>query len=255
MDSDMLDFTDVAFDFSDKSFIADLSFAVAKGEVLGLIGPNGAGKSTVLKLAAGLLKPRAGSIRLAGRPITSYSGRERARRVAYLPQQLDARLPFRVAELGEMGGYQHRGKAPRETLEALRLAGLEGKADAPLGRLSGGELRRAYLAMTLRQGADCLLLDEPLAGLDLRYQAELLQLLRGIATGIGTTVIMSLHDMGAALWLDRLLALKEGELIGTGNPRELLSEELIRRLFDLDEEAAWIFRPGADPTAKKSAMP
>lgn len=251
----MLDFTDVAFDFSDKSFIAGLSFAVAKGEVLGLIGPNGAGKSTVLKLAAGLLKPRAGSIRLADRPIAAYNGRERARRVAYLPQQLDARLPFRVAELVEMGGYPHRGKAPRETLEALRLAGLEGKADAPLGRLSGGELRRAYLAMTLRQGANCLLLDEPLAGLDLRYQAELLQLLRGIATGIGTTVIMSLHDMGAALWLDRLLALKEGELIGTGSPRELLSEELIRRLFDLDEEAAWIFRPGANPTAKKSAMP
>jgi iron complex transport system ATP-binding protein len=251
----MLDFTDVAFDFSDKPFIADLSFAVAKGEVLGLIGPNGAGKSTVLKLAAGLLKPRAGSIRLAGRPIASYSGRERARRVAYLPQQLDARLPFRVAELVEMGGYPHRGRAPRETSEALRLAGLETKADAPLGRLSGGELRRAYLAMTLRQGADCLLLDEPLAGLDLRYQAELLKLLRGIATGTGTTVIMSLHDMGAALWLDRLLALKEGELIGTGKPRELLSEELIRKLFDLDEEAAWIFRPGAGPTERKSTTP
>ena len=251
----MLDFTDVAFDFSDKPFISGLSFAVARGEVLGLIGPNGAGKSTVLKLAAGLLKPCAGSIRLAGRPITSYSGRERARRVAYLPQQLDARLPFRVAELVEMGGYPHRGRAPRDTFEALHLAGLEGKAEAPLGRLSGGELRRAYLAMTLRQGADCLLLDEPLAGLDLRYQAELLKLLRGIATGTGTTVIMSLHDMGAALWLNRLLALKEGEMIGTGKPRELLNEELIRRLFDLDEEAAWIFRPGAGPTERKSATP
>lgn len=241
----MLDFADIAFDFADRPFIAGLSFTVAQGEMLGLIGPNGAGKSTILKLAAGLLKPRAGSIRLAGRPISSYSGRERARRVAYLPQQLDARLPFRVAELVEMGGYPHLGKAPRETFEALRLAGLETKADAPLGQLSGGELRRAYLAMTLRQRADCLLLDEPLAGLDLKYQAELLQLLRGIAARTGTTVVMSLHDMGAALWLDRLLALKEGELIGAGKPRELLTEGLIRKLFDLDEEAAWIFRPGA----------
>lgn len=240
----MLSFTEVCFDFGAARFIDGLNFAVAKRELLGIIGPNGAGKSTVLRLAAGLLQPRAGNIHLDGRPLAAYRSRERAARIAYLPQMLDARLPFRVEELVEMGGYPHSGRSHQSPTEALRTVGLEQKTGAPLGTLSGGELRRAYLAMTLHQGANCLLLDEPLAGLDLKYQAELLQLLREITARTGTTVIMSLHDMTAARACDRLLALRDGLLVGAGHPQDVLSEGLIRELFELDEAATELLLPG-----------
>lgn len=240
----MLTFADVSFGFGRRVFIDRLSFSAGKGEVIGLMGPNGAGKSTVLRLATGLLAPWKGTVSLGGRPVAAYGSRERARLVAYLPQNLDVRIPFRVAELVRMGAYPRAGLPHLSPEEALRMVGLERKARSLLGELSGGELRRAFIAMTLVQGAECLLLDEPLAGLDLKYQAELLRLLREIAGTTGVTVLMSLHDMAAASRLDRLLALKEGLLVAEGEPSSLLLDDLVRELFDLEGEEASFLYPG-----------
>lgn len=247
----VLTFTDVAFSFGRRRFIDRLSFSAVEGEVIGLVGANGAGKSTVLRLAAGLLKPREGTVSLRGRPVAAYRGRERARLVAYLPQNLDAGLPFRVAELVRMGEYPRSGLPRLGPENALRMVGLEGKARAPLDELSGGERRRAFIAMTLVQGAGCLLLDEPLAGLDLKYQAQLLRLLREITKNCGVTVLLSLHDMAAASGLDRLLALKEGLLVAEGPPSSVLSQDLVRELFDLQgEEVSLLYPPGDLPLGR-----
>lgn len=239
----MMRFANVAFGFGRKRFIDDLSFSAGAGELIGLVGPNGAGKSTVLRLAAGLLAPCGGSVELRGRPLPGYGSRERAGLLAYLPQNLDVRLPFRVEELVGMGRYPRptgSGPLPRE---ALRMVGLGHKSSAPLDELSGGEVRRAFIAMTLVQGAECILLDEPLSGLDLKYQAELLALLRQITATAGVTVIMSLHDMAAASRLDRLLALKEGLLLADGPPSTLLSKDLVQELFDLVTDDAALSCP------------
>ncbi|SDL99378.1 iron complex transport system ATP-binding protein [Geoalkalibacter ferrihydriticus] len=245
----LLVFEQVCFGFGGDTFIEDLSFKATPGELIGLIGANGAGKSTALRLAAGLLKPWAGKILLDGRPLASLSDRQRAGRLAYLPQNLDVHLPFRVAELVRMGTYPCSDMPPLAPQKALRIVGLEHKEQAHLGQLSGGELRRAFIAMTLVQGARCLLLDEPLAGLDLKFQAELLRLLRAITETAGVTVLMSLHDMAAARRFDRLLALKEGALIAQGAPHAVLTESLIAELFDLQKDdrdlhpAGVFFRP------------
>ncbi|MDO3376837.1 ABC transporter ATP-binding protein [Geoalkalibacter halelectricus] len=243
-----LAFEQVCFGFGGKIFIENLTFEAAPGEMIGLIGANGAGKSTLLRLAAGLLKPWTGTVRVGGRPLAEHTDRERAGRLAYLPQSLDVHLPFRVAELVRMGNYP-RMSAPRlSPEEALRIVGLERKGQAQLGQLSGGELRRAFIAMTLVQGAGCLLLDEPLAGLDLKYQAELLRLLREIVESSGVTVLMSLHDMAATLRFDRLLALKAGHLMAQGPAPAVLTESLMARLFDLAEHDAALFATGPHRT-------
>lgn len=231
-------FHQVAFSYAGQPFLENLSFSLRPAQVIGLIGANGAGKSTILKLAAGLLKPHGGEVRLGEQPVAAYEARRRAELLAYLPQHLDVHLPFRVIELVRMGAYPRLQSPPYTARQALAIVGLESKAQALLSELSGGELKRAFIAMTLLQGARCLLLDEPLAGLDLKYQAQLLKLVKDIATRTGVCIFMSLHDMGAARRLDYLLALKNGRLVTQGDAAATLTPTLIADLFDLDDEEA-----------------
>ncbi|KAB0665715.1 ABC transporter ATP-binding protein [Oryzomonas japonica] len=232
-----LEFANVSFSYNPHGFMEQLSFAVAGGELVGLMGPNGAGKSTILKLAAGLLSPQQGEVLVGKRAIRSYGGNERAQLVAYLPQTLDTQVPFRVAELVGMGAYPRSGEAALTVGEALHLTGLGGKATAFLTELSGGEQRRAYIAMTLVQGARVLLLDEPLASLDIRYQFDLYRLLKDIARDKGVSVCLSLHDIGMGALLDRLLLLKRGRVVAEGDPGSVLTDEMVRDAFDLDDAA------------------
>ena len=230
-----LEFSDVAFSYRPLGFIERMSFSVAAGELVGLMGPNGAGKSTVLKLAAGLLAPQKGKVLVGGNTIGSYSGKERAKQVAYLPQILDLQAPFRVGELVGMGRYPYEGSRALPVEEALHIVGLQEKTKTRLAELSGGERRRAYIAMTLVQGAGVLLLDEPLAGLDIKYQFELHRLLKDIAREKGVTVFMSLHDIGMGALLDRLIMVKEGRVIAQGDPGSVLTDEIVQDAYDLDE--------------------
>jgi ABC-type cobalamin/Fe3+-siderophores transport system ATPase subunit len=232
-----LEFANVSFSYSPQGFMEQLSFSVAEGELVGLMGPNGAGKSTILKLAAGLLSPQKGAVLVGKRAIRAYGGKERAKLVAYLPQVLDTQVPFRVAELVGMGAYPRGDDMALTVEEALHRTGLGGKAAVFLAELSGGEQRRAYIAMTLVQGARVLLLDEPLASLDIRYQFDLYRLLKDIAREKGVSVCMSLHDIGMGAMLDRLLLLKHGRVIAEGDPGSALTDDMVRDAFDLDDAA------------------
>jgi len=230
-----LEFADVAFSYRLPGFIERMSFSVAEGELVGLMGPNGAGKSTILKLAAGLLSPHEGRVLVGGKAIGSYSGKERAKQIAYLPQILDLQAPFRVGELVRMGQYPYEGSRALRVEEALHTVGLQEKEKTRLAELSGGERRRAYIAMTLVQGARVLLLDEPLAGLDIKYQFELHRLLKDIAREKEVTVFMSLHDIGMGALLDRLIMIKEGGVIAQGEPGNVLTDEIVQNAYDLNE--------------------
>lgn len=230
-----LEFENVSFSYGPNNFIDQLSFSVAEGELIGLMGPNGAGKSTILKLAAGLLAVQKGAVRAGNHPIASYSGKERARQVAYLPQILDLQAPFRVGELVRMGEYPQEGSLALSVEDALDLVGLNGKKKTHLGELSGGERRRAYIAMTLVQGAKVLLLDEPLASLDIKYQFDLYRLLKDIVREKGVSVFMSLHDIGMGAMLDRLLLVKHGRLLAQGDPAGVLTDEIVQSAYDLND--------------------
>ena len=230
-----LEFANVSFSYGSKIFMDQMSFSLAEGELVGLLGANGAGKSTVLKLAAGLLSPQKGKVLAGSKALGSYSGKERAKLVAYLPQILDLQAPFRVGELVRMGEYPQEGSQSLTVEEALRIVGLQGKVKTHLAELSGGERRRAYIAMTLVQGASVLLLDEPLASLDIKYQFDLYRLLKEIVRNKGISVFMSLHDIGIGAMLDRLLLVKEGRLIAQGDPESVLRDEIVQDAYDLND--------------------
>jgi len=233
----ILEFTNVSFSYGAKQFIEQMSFSVAEGELVGLMGPNGAGKSTILKLAAGLLSPQNGNVMVGGNAIGSYSGKKRAQQVAYLPQILDLQAPFRVGELVRMGEYPQEGSHSLTTEEALGIVGLQDKAKTHLAELSGGERRRAYIAMTLVQGAKVLLLDEPLASLDIKYQFDLYRLLKDITREKGVSVFMSLHDIGMGAMMDRLLLVKKGQVISEGKPADVLTDEIVQHAYDLKNDS------------------
>ncbi len=229
-----LDLKNIHFSYGKGSFIHDLTMTADEGGFIGLIGVNGSGKSTVLKLAAGILKPQSGAVDLRGRPIGCYKGKERARLISYLPQILSFNIPLRVKEFIAMGFYPH-DRLPGTSLDdALEITGLQSKKNSYMAELSGGERKRAYIAMTLIQGADILLMDEPLANLDIKYQIELIKLLRTLKDEKGITVIMALHDINMMFQFDVLHVINGGQLAASGAPREIITGELLEKTFDID---------------------
>ena len=233
----IIEFRDVSFRYPGNTLIVDdLSFSIGNSEFIGLLGANGSGKSTILKLAAGMLQPAAGSIRLWDKPLSTYRNKDRAKLLCYFPQQLDVNVPFTVREIVGMGLYPYDIPPQMTVDEALAMVGLTAKASAFVTNLSGGERRRVFIAMTLIQGAGVLLLDEPLANLDIRYQIEFLRLLRGLQEQKGISVIMALHDINIALQFEKVMVIKEGAILGSGSPETVLTNEMVRQAFDVDIE-------------------
>lgn len=225
------------FSYAEKdSFIQGLSFSVQEGDFIGLIGANGSGKSTILKLVSGLLKPLSGELKLWGKPLHTYTNRDRAKLLSYLPQTLDVNVPFTVKELVSMGLYPYDILPAMTADDAIKLVGLEDKTESRLSDLSGGERRRTFIAMTLLQGAGLLLLDEPLANLDIKFQIELLRLLRKLREDRNISVVMALHDINIALQFEKVMLIKEGSILGFGDPESVLTSEMLKEAFDVDIE-------------------
>jgi ABC-type cobalamin/Fe3+-siderophores transport system ATPase subunit len=240
----ILELENVGFQYNgDKKLINDLTFSAGDGEFIGLLGPNGSGKSTILKIAAGILRQTAGRIKLWGKPLHSYKHKDRAKLLCYLPQLLDMNLPFRVRELVSMGLYPYDIPPELTVDEALEMVGLLPKAQSYITTLSGGERRRAFIAMTLIQGAGLLLLDEPLANLDIKYQIDLVRLLRRLKEERNISVVMALHDINMALQFESVILIQKGSIIASGNPEAVLTRDMVKQAFDVNVE---IKRSGTD---------
>lgn len=233
----ILELNRVSFSYAkDRAFIDELSFSVGGGEFIGLLGPNGSGKSTILKLGSGILKPSSGSIALWGKSLHTYQNRDRAKLLCYLPQVLDVTVPFSVLELVGMGLYPYDILPAMTADNALEMVGLKDKADSLLSDLSGGERRRTFIAMTLLQGAGLLLLDEPLANLDIKYQIELVRLLKKLREDRNISIVMALHDINIALQFEKVMLIKEGRVLGIGHPKTVLTKDMLRDAFDVTVE-------------------
>lgn len=219
-----------------RDFINDISFGLSEGEFIGLLGANGSGKSTIMKLGCGILKPSSGTVSLWGKGLQTLNNRDRAKLISYLPQTLDITVPFTVRELVSMGLYPYDIPPAMNVDEALDVVGLTGKAAAHLSDLSGGERRRTFIAMTLVQGAGLLLLDEPLANLDIKYQIELVRLLRKLRESRNIAVVMALHDINIALQFDTVILIKDGTVMGTGRPETILTRDMLKQAFDVGME-------------------
>lgn len=223
----------------DRFEIRELSFAVAPGEVLGLIGPNAAGKTTVIRLLSKVLAPSRGAIYVQGEALRSLGRAEVARRVAVVPQDVAQGFPFTAQELVLMGRFAHAPgrffESPadvRIAREAMELTGVQSLAGETLDRLSGGERQRVVLARALAQEPRLLVLDEPTAHLDLRYQAECVALLRRLHREQGLGILLVSHDLNMAAELsDRLLLMSSGAAVTMGTPEEVLQESTLERVY------------------------
>jgi iron complex transport system ATP-binding protein len=225
---------EVTVELGGARIVDALSASVAAGEWVCLIGPNGAGKTTLLRAIAGLL-PYAGSISLAGRDAGTLGRRELAREVAFVPQVpalppemtvIEYVLLGRTPHLGYLGTEGRRDRAAAE--RALLRLDLTELAFRPLGSLSGGERQRAVLARALAQETPLLLLDEPTAALDVGRQQQALELVDALRRDEGLTVLSAMHDLTlAGQYAERLLLLSRAQLVASGAPGEVLTEQLI----------------------------
>lgn len=229
-------------DATERDALRDVSLAVAPGEILVLLGPNGSGKSTLLATLAGEIAPRRGRVLLDGRDARSYRPKAYARRVARLPQDPASPEGLTVGALVMSGRHPHLGffaspgaRDRAAVLRALEAMALGDASDRPIERLSGGERRRAWLAMVLAQDAEVWLLDEPTAALDLRHQWEVLDQLARVAREQGITVVAALHDLEQAAALGhRVAVMHRGRLYEAGAPERCLREETIRDVYEVD---------------------
>ncbi|MFG1937718.1 ABC transporter ATP-binding protein [Micromonospora tulbaghiae] len=207
-----------------------------------IVGPNACGKSTLLRTMARLLTPRRGAVLLDGAAIRDLPTRDVARRLGVLPQSPLVPEGITVADLVGRGRQPYQrwwrqwsAEDGRAVDEAMRLADVSALADRAVDTLSGGQRQRVWIAMTLAQDTDALLLDEPTTFLDLAHQVEVLDLLHRLRAERGRTVVAVLHDLNqAARYAGHLIAMRDGAVVAAGKPREILTADLVRDVFGLD---------------------
>jgi iron complex transport system ATP-binding protein len=228
-----------------RRVLCEFSLEAAAGSVTALLGPNGAGKSSALKALAGLLPCAEGRVRLAGRDLSDFSVRDRARARAYLPQHSQLQSGFSVRDVVSQGRYAHRSawpttrerKAPAVEA-ALAAAQLGPLAERAFDRLSGGEQRRVLLARALASEAPVLLLDEPTSGLDVAHALRLFELLTSLAAR-GLCIVLSLHDLDQALrHTERVLLLDRGRTVASGPSARVISAPNVHAVYGVQLEDA-----------------
>jgi iron complex transport system ATP-binding protein len=215
---------------------------LARGRVTALVGPNGSGKSTLLRALARLHRPEQGDVRLdGGQDTAALSAQEFARRVTLLSQQRPTPSGVTVRDVVAYGRHPYRGRwrqgdpdGPRATAAAMEVTGVAPMADRAVDELSGGELQRVWLAMCLAQDTGVLLLDEPTNHLDLRYQVEILDLVRDLADDHGVAVGLVLHDLDQAAGVaDEVVLLRSGRVVGAGRPHEVLTGDALTATYGI----------------------
>ncbi|MFD5432581.1 ABC transporter ATP-binding protein [Kitasatospora sp. NPDC127067] len=222
--------------------VRELDLELPRQQVTVIVGPNGCGKSTLLGGLARTIAPRSGAVLLDGKPLTSLSTRAIARIIGLLPQSATAPDGLTVRDLVRYGRQPHQGllrqwsAADAEAVEhALTAADLHELADRPLDTLSGGQRQRAWIAMAVAQDTDILMLDEPTSALDMGHALEVLEMVRGLTTGRGRTVVLVLHDLSTACrYADHMVAMRDGEVAAQGAPRDIVTPELVRELYGVE---------------------
>jgi len=241
-----------AYDRRGRAIVDRISLSVNGGAIVGLLGPNGAGKTTLLRLLTGTLTPSAGQVLFQATPLVQLSRRELARHIAVVPQETHSTFDYSALDIVMMGRYPHLAAFELEgpadlaiARDAMTATGTVDLGDRLYATLSGGEKQRVVIASALAQTADVLLLDEPTASLDPRFQLEIAELLRRLNRDRRTTMVVSTHDLNFAASICTDLALiRQGRIIAQGSVRDVLTRERIRALYDIDADVSMHERAG-----------
>ncbi|WP_194709675.1 ABC transporter ATP-binding protein [Radiobacillus deserti] len=227
--------------YEDTIIIDDLDITIPIGKITVLIGSNGCGKSTLLRSLARLLKPHGGSVVLDGKDLVTLSTEEVAKRLAILPQSSIAPEGLTVLQLVKQGRYPYQNWINQWSQEdekavrfSLKVTNTEGLIEKKVSTLSGGQKQRVWLAMTLAQDTNIVLLDEPTTFLDVSHQIEILDLLYDLNKKQGKTIVMVLHDVNLACrYAEHMIALKNKKIYKEGPPEELITPKSVLDVFGL----------------------
>ena len=233
-----LSIENVTVKIDNMEIVKSLSLHAKKGDFIGLIGPNGSGKSTLLKSIYGVLKYDKGTIRFDDRDIKTISLSEIAQKMAVVSQFNTINFDLSVLEIVLMGRSPHLGNWKREkeedykiALDAIKKVGMEKSINRSFSSLSGGEKQRVILARALTQEPQILILDEPTNHLDIKYQIEILSLVKNL----DICVVAALHDLAlAAQFCDEIYLIKNGALISSGKPRDIITAEMVKEIYEID---------------------
>ena len=223
-----------------NNILKDINIEVDNKEVMGIIGPNGSGKSTLLKCIYRLLKPNAGLVKFDDVDIKNISIKESSKKVAVLSQHNNYDFDFTVKDIVLMGRSPHKKFMERDNKndydlvnDALRKVDMINFKDRSFQSLSGGEQQRVILARALAQQPKCLILDEPTNHLDIKYQLQLMRIVKSL----NIEVIAAIHDLNiAAMYCDKIYVLKDGKIVQYGTPKEILTPQLIKNVYEVDAE-------------------
>ncbi len=229
--------------YGKSPIVKGVDIVVPKGKITALLGPNGCGKSTLLKALSRILKAEKGSVLWNKKPIESVGSKDLAQQLALLPQSQEPPEGVSVVDAVSYGRSPYTGfwgqLSAQDKLivkQAMQATGIEELSDQPVNSLSGGQRQRVWLAMTLAQDTDYILLDEPTTYLDINHQVELMKMLRKLNQQ-GKTIVTVLHDINQACrYCDHLIVMQSGKVVSEGTPSEVLTSELLAKVFELEAE-------------------
>jgi len=230
----------IEVNYNSTSILKNISITINEGDFLSILGPNGAGKTTLIKVLMGIVQSVKGEVRLFNKPLESYKRKEFARYVSFLPQNPPISLPFLVKDIVMMGRFPYLGRFETEKsndIEAcersMKLIGINHLSRRHLMELSGGEVKRVFIAQALAQESNILFLDEPTANLDINYQIEMFRILKKFNEEMNKTIVLITHDINhAARFTKKVVLLKNGEIIRVGNAGDIINTEDLNGAFN-----------------------
>ena len=239
----MLTVSTLSYRYQKELVLQNVSFELLKGDYCAIIGPNGSGKTTLLNIISGALKKQDGEIFISGKKIEDYDIRSLAKQTSVVPQRSEAVYHFSVFDMVMFGRHPYQTRWNSYNIEdedivmdALKKTKLLSLKDRMTSQLSGGEFQRTLIARAIAQQAPLMLLDEPLANLDIPHQFEILEILSELNRTKQTTILMVIHDVSLAMQaIPKSLLLKNGRITYFGDTRNVVKQNLISELFDLDE--------------------
>ncbi|OES46714.1 ABC transporter ATP-binding protein [Domibacillus iocasae] len=236
----MVEVQSISKSYGLKAVVDNVSVNIQKGKITSFIGPNGAGKSTLLSIISRLMSADTGEVLIDGQKVNETKSRDLAKKIAILKQSNHLSLRLSVRDLVSFGRFPYsQGKLTKEDHvyidEAIRYMELEDMQDRYLDQLSGGQKQRAFIAMTIAQDTEYILLDEPLNNLDMKHSVQIMKVLRRLADDLGKTILIVIHDINfASVYSDYIVALKDGKIEAQGTVNEIITSLTLKQVYGMD---------------------